>query len=73
MKQVEIEHIPDTVVFEEQDVGFYILNSEGLVVLVALTDAVEPTPHTAALGLCRQQHSANNSKKKIISCFIMQR
>jgi hypothetical protein len=42
--------IRGTMVFEEQDVGFYILNSEGLVVLVAQTDAVKPAPHTAAVG-----------------------
>ena len=40
-------------VVEELDIGFHIGHREGLVVTVALVDAVEPAPHAVAVGLRR--------------------
>ena len=40
------------VVVEEIDVGLHVGSSDGLVVTVALVDAVQPSAHTAAVRLC---------------------
>jgi hypothetical protein len=69
-------------VIEEMDVGLYVLDREGLVVAVALVDAVQPAPHAVAVGLggaaaqCHQQGEYNNQLfhfpckgKKNISIF----
>jgi hypothetical protein len=40
------------VVVEEIDVGLYVGSGEGLVVAVALVDAVQLSAHTVAVRLC---------------------
>ena len=54
--------VGSALVVEELDVGLHVLHREGLVVAVALVDAVQPAPHAVAVGLggaaaqCHQQY-----------------
>ena len=57
------------VVVEEVDIGLHVGSGEGLVVAVALVDAVQLSAHTAAVRLCGA--AANTMAKTVNRCLII--
>ena len=61
--------VGSALVVEELDVGLHVLHREGLVVAVALVDAVQPAPHAVAVGLggaADQRHQNGKQKYQIL-------
>ena len=53
------------VLVEEADVGFDVLNGEGLVVAVALVDAVQLGAHTGTLSIGGASHQHHQQSEDI--------